>query len=486
LTPVKGRVLIRGLMSLSVRLILTLVVALAFVLVVAVYAGYKTGAFAGQSVLEVASTGDLRGLLPMHDTPSSMIADVTLRRLESAYYKPISPQTPLTGEETALRQLLASKHAGKQLPVETSSGEVVGDGARAASLLAFAQQHYAAALGPDGAQDITDAALRGMMNSVNDPYTVYLSAREIQGLNESLSGGNFGGIGVYIYQLKDGRIVAGPIEDLPASRAGMKPGEIIDSVDGRPVRGMPIDRVEMIIRGKSGTIVHVRSHRYDRPSIEHSFAIVREIIHVPTVRAKMEGNIDYIRLSDFGTTSADEIRKALLDGKAKGAKGYILDLRDNGGGLLEAAVDISSFFIPQGTIVSTIRRDGQKTSEEARGDAIGGLHPLVILVNKYTASASEITSGALQDYHLATLVGTRTFGKGVVQSIYGLPNNEDPDQGALKITTARYVTPAGRDIQHHGIEPDIVVNQDANPTLIDTPADRQLAAAKARLRTLLR
>ncbi|HEX3368840.1 MAG TPA: S41 family peptidase [Candidatus Cybelea sp.] len=473
-------------MSLSVRLILTLVVALCFVLVVALYAGYRTGAFAGQTALEVATTGDLRGLLPLHDTASSVIADVALRRLETSYYKPISPQTPLTGETTALRQLLNAKHLGMQLPPETASGDVVADGARAASLLAYAQTHYSAALGPEGTQDITDTALRGLMNSVSDPYTVFLSAREIQGLNESLSGGNFGGIGVYIYQLKDGRIVAGPIEDLPAARAGMKPGEIIDSVDGRAVRGMPLDRVETIIRGKTGTVVHVRSHPYDHPSVEHDFAIVREIIHVPSVRAKMEGDIDYIRLSDFGTTSADEIRKALLDGKAKGARGYILDLRDNGGGRLDAAVDISSFFIPQGTIVSTITRNGQKTSLEARGDAIGGLHPLVILVNKYTASASEITSGALQDDHLATLVGTRTFGKGVVQSIFGIPNNEDPDQGALKITTARYVTPAGRDIQHHGIEPDVVVNQDPNPTLIDTPADRQLAAAKARLRTALR
>ena len=114
--------------------------------------------------------------------------------------------------------------------------------------------------------------------------------------------------------------------------------------------------------------------------------------------------------------------------------------------------------------------------------AIDGLHPLVVLVNKYTASASEITAGALQDYHLATLVGTRTFGKGVVQTIYPLPEQG----GALKITTARYLTPAGRDIQHHGIEPNIIVNQEPNPSLVDTPADKQLAAAKARLRQLLR
>jgi len=225
----------------------------------------------------------------------------------------------------------------------------------------------------------------------------------------------------------------------------------------------------------------LRAHPFETPSAERTYAIVREIIHVPTVRAKMEGNIDYIRLSDFGLTSGDEMRKALLDGKAKGARAYILDFRDNGGGYLDAAVAISSLFIPHGPIVSTIRRDGGRSTEEALGDAIGGLQPLVILVNKYTASASEITAGALEDYHLATLVGTRTFGKGVVQSIYRLP-----DQGALKITTARYLTPAGRDIQHHGIEPNILVNQDPNPTLVDTPADKQLAAAKARLRQLLR
>ena len=195
----------------------------------------------------------------------------------------------------------------------------------------------------------------------------------------------------------------------------------------------------------------------------------------------MEGALDYIRLSDFGTTSADEVRKALIDGRDRDARGYILDLRDNGGGLLDVAVEISSLFIPQGTIVSTIRRDGQKTSEEALGDAIGGLRPVVVLVNKYTASASEITAGALQDYRLAMLVGTRTFGKGVVQSIFPLP-----DDGALKITTARYLTPAGRDIQHHGIEPNVIVDQDPNPALIDTPADKQLAAAKARLAAYLR
>lgn len=469
-------------MSRSPRLLLTALLVLALAAAGAFVLAYGAGFIPRQSVFEVATTGDLRDLFAPHEAPDSMLVDVALRKLESDYYEPIDPQTPLAGEIASLRSmLLGKKIVNAVLPAETADGDPGQDGERAAEVLAFAQERYAADVGPNGRADLTDAALRGIMNSVRDPYTVYLSAREAQGLNETLSGGNFGGIGVYIYQLKDGRIIVQPIEEMPAARAGMKPGEIVDRVNDRPVRGLGIDRVESMIRGEPGTLVRLRVHPYDAPSAERSYAIVRETIHVPSVRSKMEGRIDYIRLSDFGTTSADEVRKALLDGRDHGASGYLLDLRDNGGGLLDAAVEISSLFIPQGTIVSTIHRDGQRSSEEALGDAIGGLHPVVVLVNKYTASASEITAGALQDYRLATLVGTRTFGKGVVQSIYPLP-----DAGALKITTARYLTPAGRDIQHHGIEPDVVVDQNPNPALIGTPADKQLAAAKARIQTITR
>ncbi len=251
------------------------------------------------------------------------------------------------------------------LPGASASGVTSIDGAHAADVLAYAQDHYAADVGPNGRDDLTDAALRGIMSSVHDPYTVYLSPREIRGLNESLSGGNFGGIGVYIYQLKDGRIVVQPIEAMPAATAGMKPGEVVDSVDGKPVRGLAdrSRRGDDSRRGRNDG-APARASRTSSPRRNARYTIVREIIHVPTVRAKMEGNIDYVRLSDFGTTSGDEVRKALLAGKAAGARAYILDLRDNGGGLLDAAVEISSLFIPQGTIVSTIRRDGQRTSDE--------------------------------------------------------------------------------------------------------------------------
>jgi carboxyl-terminal processing protease len=452
------------------------------VIATALFAGYRTGAIAGSNALQVATTGDLRSLYDTADTSGSAIADFALRRLESVYYKPVSPQVPLDGEADSLKALLSKKKVGyTPLPPQTAGGDPATDGARASALLGYALKRYGNALGPAGSDDITDAALRGIMNSVHDPYTVYLSPRENRGLTESLSGGNFGGIGVYIFQLKDGQVIVRPIEAMPAARAGMQAGDIVDAVDGKRVRGLAIDRVEALIRGEPGSIVNLKAHQYKTPGVERTYAVVREIIHVPTVHAKIEQGIDYIQLSDFGKTSADEVRKALLDGKAKGARGYILDLRFNGGGFVDAAVAISSLFIPQGTIVSTIARDGSRTTDEALGDAIGGLQPLVVLVNKYTASASEITSGALQDYHLATLVGTRTFGKGVVQSIFELPG-----EGALKITTARYLTPAGRDIQHHGIEPNVIVAQEPNPSLIDTPADKQLAVAKAHIRQSLR
>ena len=211
------------------RFVLTVLVAVAIAAAAALYLGYRPGTIGSQSVMDVATTGDLSDLFATHDAPGSAMADLALRRLENAFYKPITPQTPIAGEVAALRSLLEAKKIGNAtLPTATASGNPRSDGERAAEILAFAQQHYASDVGANGRDDLADAALRGIMSSVHDPYTVYLSPREIRGLNESLSGGNFGGIGVYIYQLKDGRIVVQPIEALPAARVGMKPGEVVD------------------------------------------------------------------------------------------------------------------------------------------------------------------------------------------------------------------------------------------------------------------
>jgi carboxyl-terminal processing protease len=464
-------------MSSKLRALTAALIVVAAALAGAFYLGHRTAVQSvdtnGSISDEVAST-DLQSLLGA-GSPDERLLDLAFRHAEEQFYKPFNNQTLLDGEHRGIAAYLKYKHIpAANLPAISATGDPVADKNKINQELSFAQTHYGSKAGN---ANLTEAAIRGMMDSLKDPYTVYLAPREIQSLNESLEGGNFGGIGVYIEQdPKSGDVIVAPIEDLPASHAGMKPGDVVVAVDGHQTKGLKLDEVEHLIRGQAGTTVKILAHPYKKTG-NRTYTIVRETIHVPTVKAKMEDGFDYIRLSDFGDTSSAEIKKALLFGKAHNAKGYILDLRNNGGGLLEAAVRISSYFVPQGPIVSTIDRQGRKDTQDALSTQIAGLAPLAILVNKYTASASEITAGALQDYKLGVLVGTKTFGKGVVQSIYPLPDN-----GALKITTARYVTPLGRDIHHKGIDPDIAVPQNPDPFLIDTPKDRQLQSAKAYLR----
>jgi carboxyl-terminal processing protease len=456
------------------------------------YVGYHNGLLASQAQdaggAKFASL-DLGALLGSRGADEQLVA-LAFRQVERVYYKPVEAQTLVNGERSGLlsyiRASFKSQHTAVQasLPATTATGDQVQDLHAMDRVLAYAQDHYARYLGNDARTNLTQAAISGMLGSLNDPYTVYLSPDQIRALDEQLNGGNFGGIGVFIYQLKNGQVVLQPIEGLPAARAGMRGEEVVQSVNGSPIGGLALDKVERMIRGPQGSKVSLVTRPYAKSGPVRRYSITREIIHVPTVHQKMEGDYNYIRLSDFGETSADEVRKALLAGKAHHAKATILDLRDNGGGLLDAAVSISSFFIPstaqvapgvpKGVVVTEIDRQNNQEPLYANGSTLSGVTPLVVLVNGFTASASEITAGALQDYKIATLIGTKTFGKGVVQGIFSMPNG-----GALKITTQRYVTPAGRDIQHKGIEPNILVAQSPEPDIIDTPADKQLQAAKA-------
>ncbi|MEA2721724.1 MAG: carboxyl-terminal processing protease [Candidatus Eremiobacteraeota bacterium] len=412
---------------------------------------------------------DIGTLLGKGDPQRQMLA-LAYERVEHAYYKPVADQLMVVGEQKALTAFLKAKRvADPQVPKSTATGNRDRDLAILERTLTSVQTRYAG-LAPRSMY--TQVALTGMLGGLGDPYTTYLSPQEINGLDEQLRGGNFGGIGVYIVQdAKTGAILVDPIEGNPAIKAGVRPGDTIVAVDGKSTMGQKLDLVEREIRGPLGTVVTltIKRHGAETPT---AVRVTRAEIHVPSVRSKIESDIEYVRLSDFGTTSADEVRAAFLDGKKHNVHGYILDLRNNGGGLLDAAVDISSLFIAQGAIVSTIDRAGDRDVRSASGHSIG-TKPLVILVNKYTASASEITAGAVQDYGVGTLVGEKTFGKGVVQSLYTLP-----DKGALKITTARYVTPKGRDIHHKGIVPDVVVTQRVDLPIIDTAADKQLSAAK--------
>jgi carboxyl-terminal processing protease len=412
---------------------------------------------------------DLGSLLGGTDPQHQMIA-LAYERVEHAYYKPVADSLLVTGEEKALAGFLKSHSvASPDVPHSVATGDRTHDLAILENTLTTVEKKYVAVAPRDA---FVQVAMAGMLGGLGDPYTTYLSPQEINGLDEQLHGGDFAGIGVYIVQdKKSGAIVVDPIEGNPAIKAGVRPGDSIVAVDGKSIVGLKIDAVEREIRGPAGTVVALTLHRA-KSSTPTVVSVTRAKVHVPSIKAKIEDNIEYVRLADFGSNSAQEVRDAFLDGKRRNVKGYILDLRYNGGGLLDAAVDISSLFIPQGTIVSTIDRDGNRDVRSATGDAIG-TKPLVILVNRYTASSSEITSGAVQDYGVGTIVGETTFGKGVVQSLYELP-----DKGALKITTARYVTPKGRDIQHKGIVPDVVVTQRVDLPILDTPADKQLATAK--------
>lgn len=401
------------------------------------------------------------------------LLNASFEKVVSVYYKPVDDALLLQGERNGLAAYLHAKGvAHTELPAPSATGNTQVDTQELDAVLLSALTHYGKRFDDTV---LTQQAIKGMLSGLKDPYTTYLTPDEIRQLEEQLNGGDFGGIGVYIVQdPHTGSILVQPIEGTPAARAGIKTGDAIIAVDGKPIKGQTLDTVEREIRGRVGTAVNLLV-RSAGTTQAHTVSVVRERIHVPSVHAKVEGNIGYIRLADFGSTSYGELRHALAEVRSHGAKAFVLDLRDNGGGLLDAAVDISSLWIKHGTIVSTVDRIGNREVHQATGH-YDPAEPLVVLVNKYTASASEITAGAVQDDHVGTVLGTRTFGKGVVQSIYRLP-----DLSALKITTARYLTPGGRDIDHKGIAPDVQVAQSVDPIIIDTPRDQQLAAAKALL-----
>ena len=300
-------------------------------------------------------------------------------------------------------------------------------------------------------------AARGMLAAVDDPYTRFMDPRAFKEFQETAFSGQFTGIGI-IMDLKDGQvIVITPIPGTPAARAGLLAGDRIVQIDGHPTHDMALQRAVSLIRGPSGTVVHLLVNRGSRA---REMAITRDVIHAPSVsgdevldaavRQRLRAlRLAYLRIATFDERTGDEFTHAATTVLERSPRGLILDLRSNGGGLVESAVRVANEFVPAGPIVSTVDRDGKRTSEQANGTA--RLHlPVVVLVNEFTASASEIVAGALQDDHLATLVGVQTFGKGVVQTVFPLPGGS----GAA-ITTYKYLTPSGRSIHKVGLTPDV-------------------------------
>jgi carboxyl-terminal processing protease len=314
---------------------------------------------------------------------------------------------------------------------------------------------------------LIESAITGMLAGL-DPHSSYMDPNSFKDMREETSG-EFGGLGMEV-TMEGGLVkVVTPIDETPAAKAGILANDIIVKVDDVALQGMALDQAVEKLRGPPNSKVRLTIMRkgQDKP-IETS--LTREIIHVRSVRSNLEGDdIGYIRVNQFSERTSDGLRKAIADIARKvnedKLKGYILDLRNNPGGLLDEAISVSSAFLQRGEIVSTRGRNPEDTQRfTAEGGDLTKGKPLIVLINGGSASASEIVAGALQDHKRATVIGTRSFGKGSVQTIIPL----GADGGALRLTTARYYTPSGRSIQAKGIEPDIEVLQDVPDDMKDS------------------
>ena len=305
---------------------------------------------------------------------------------------------------------------------------------------------------------LVEASLYGMVSSL-DPHSSYMSAKEFADLSSNEIKGEFGGLGLQVTQ-EDGIVkVESPMDGTPAARANIKSGDLITHIDGQPVVGIPLNDAIAKMRGAPGTPIKL-TMRHSEKGEPFELTLVREIIKVPTVKSRIEAdNVGYIRIASFSEQTQPGLDKAIAELKAQlgdRIAGYILDLRNNPGGLVNSAISVSNTFLDSGEIVST---RGRNAGDVQRIDAKPGLNktkdvPVVVLINSGSASASEIVSGALQDHHRAIIMGTQSFGKGSVQTILPLTN-----EGGLRLTTAEYFTPSGRSIQAKGITPDIEVRQ---------------------------
>lgn len=330
-------------------------------------------------------------------------------------------------------------------------------------------------------------ALRDALERLEDPYTRFMDPEQYRALTRQTSGEVSGvGIRLELNAETNALTVVEPLQNSPASTAGIRTGDRILAIDGRSTSGMSVEDASRLIRGEAGTEITLRISRSGSEAFD--VPLTRARIELPTVRysLRQEGNtkIGYIRLGEFSSHAADQMRRAIRDLTNQGAEGFVLDLRGNPGGLLQSSIDISRMWIEAGDIVRTVDRNGASRETSANHTALTEL-PLAVLVDGNSASSSEILTGALMDNRRATVVGSQTFGKALVQSVHALENG-----AGLAVTIAHYYTPAGTDISHRGITPDIEINLTdsqrqrlaSTPNLLaTTDADPQYAGAIAAL-----
>ena len=315
--------------------------------------------------------------------------------------------------------------------------------------------------------ELIEAAIQGMLSSL-DPHSTFLNSKAY-GEMQVHTRGEFGGLGIEV-TMENGLVkVVSPIDDTPAYKAGMQPGDLIVGIDGAPVFGLTLGEAVELMRGPVNSEIVIT---VQRSGVEQPFdvAITRDVIRIRSVKSRAEGKVAFIRVTSFNEQTESGVEKAMRELRKEigdGLQGVVIDLRNNPGGLLDQAVAVSDAFLEKGEIVSTRgrgSRGGQRFNARA-GDIAEGL-PVVVLINGGSASAAEIVAGALQDHRRAIILGTRSFGKGSVQTVIPLPG-----EGAMRLTTARYYTPSGRSIQAKGIEPDILV--DAGTIQVTSDAARR-------------
>lgn len=322
-------------------------------------------------------------------------------------------------------------------------------------------------------QDKIYGAISGLVASYGDPYTTYFPPEEAKMFLDEVRG-SFGGVGMEVDNKDDMITVVAPLKDSPAERVGVKPGDIVISIDETSTADMSVEEAVRLIRGDVGTQVTMKLYRPDTKS-QVSVTITREIIHYPTIETRVSGNAFIIELSSFTEDSAALVKAALEEFSKSKQTNLVLDLRNNPGGYLDAAVDISSYFLPQGKVVvrENFGKNQSETAYRSKGTpVITKKYNLVILVNEGSASASEIVAGALSEHKVGTLIGSKTFGKGSVQELINLS-----DGSSVKITIAEWLTPNGTSISKQGLVPGIVIENDPK-TEADEVLDRALKEFK--------
>jgi len=420
------------------------------------------------------------GAAPAPRAPASLGAldvialEICYTTVLARYYKPVDPALLLSGARTGIASYLASR--GIAAP-RFAAFPARGDRYRAESEI---DRDVALAVARYGARvrtaDLVAKTIAGELAALHDPYTVLFPPAQFKRFVGFLDGRAAAGIGAELDvdpQTHAVRVVD-VFPDSPAEAAGLQPGDTIASIDGRPPPATAPADVARALRGAPGSTVRIGFTRGD--TAHEPVAIVRKVLSAPDVTGRMlAGAIAYVRIRSFGAQSPQQLDAVLAKLRAANARAYAIDLRANGGGYRDAAIAIGSHFVT-GTIVTTQERTGRPVPFAAKAGVVPLGAPLAVLVDGDTASAAEIVAGAIQDDKAGTLVGTRTFGKGLVQETFALP-----DGGAIKLTTARYLTPAGRDIDKVGITPDLVVQQRADAHPGEPGRDAQLDAALALL-----